>query len=478
MRKLFVCFMGLVCLTVQADNFQVANTSDAGVGSLRQAILDANASGNTPHTITFTASYAYNAHTFLGSSLPIVSAARVNFRGNGRLPVINGNNLHSILRANDGVTLDVQDMSFHQGLNSSGGCIALNSNFFSGSLIVRNSQFYYCKANDAASAGGGAIHWNNRGDGTLTVENSLFYGNNSTSSNITLEQPRGGAIQSSAVTYLRNNVFESNSVAATGTRGGFGGAVFLSVPTGVFQSFIEGNRFENNTVTTQSSSFGQGGALHVGVADGGQVNIYKNYFVGNTGRGGGAISASQNSGTQNVLSLRNNTFANNSATTLGGALHLRNTQVSADHNTFYNNDANDGGAHMHLDGIWINRLVHNVFAAVSSGLACNTVGLDLTGAYRVGNLFAETCGEVSTGAGLVTSNLDVLGADNSQRVGVIRFMAGTAVIDGGTLTPGDCLPNDARFNQRPIDGDGDGISRCDVGAFEHPNEKLFMDGFE
>ena len=38
---------------VHAATFTVINTSDSGAGSLRQAILDANASGAPPHTIVF-----------------------------------------------------------------------------------------------------------------------------------------------------------------------------------------------------------------------------------------------------------------------------------------------------------------------------------------------------------------------------------------------------------------------------------------
>src|SRR5438093_4955290 len=38
---------------VRAAGFTVTNTNDSGSGSLRQAILDANSNGATPHTIVF-----------------------------------------------------------------------------------------------------------------------------------------------------------------------------------------------------------------------------------------------------------------------------------------------------------------------------------------------------------------------------------------------------------------------------------------
>src|SRR5881397_223402 len=39
--------------SARADTFNVTNTNDSGPGSLRQAILDANASAAIPHTILF-----------------------------------------------------------------------------------------------------------------------------------------------------------------------------------------------------------------------------------------------------------------------------------------------------------------------------------------------------------------------------------------------------------------------------------------
>ncbi len=43
----------LAALAAQATTFPVTNTNDAGAGSLRQAVLDANAAGAGPHTIAF-----------------------------------------------------------------------------------------------------------------------------------------------------------------------------------------------------------------------------------------------------------------------------------------------------------------------------------------------------------------------------------------------------------------------------------------
>src|SRR3954470_4129771 len=58
LRTSLVCLLALfLCAQAHADDFQVSNTNDMGVGSLRQAILDANghpnAGAGVPDMITF-----------------------------------------------------------------------------------------------------------------------------------------------------------------------------------------------------------------------------------------------------------------------------------------------------------------------------------------------------------------------------------------------------------------------------------------
>jgi len=64
-----------------ASTFPVTNTNDAGPGSLRQAILDANAAGAGPHSIVF------NVHgqITLLSSLPIITVKKLTIDGENRI---------------------------------------------------------------------------------------------------------------------------------------------------------------------------------------------------------------------------------------------------------------------------------------------------------------------------------------------------------------------------------------------------------
>ncbi|NII26974.1 T9SS type A sorting domain-containing protein [Pseudoflavitalea sp. X16] len=65
---LFVLLL-LAATTTHATDFVVSNGNNAGAGSLRQAILDANANASVPHTITFTVTGVINITT----SLPTIT---------------------------------------------------------------------------------------------------------------------------------------------------------------------------------------------------------------------------------------------------------------------------------------------------------------------------------------------------------------------------------------------------------------------
>jgi hypothetical protein len=478
MRFLLICFLVFISPAVLAANFTVTNTSNSGAGSLRQALLDANASVAVPHIINFTAAYPQFGLITLQSDLPTITALDVRIRGNDRGPIVSGNSQYSIFQAAINVSLELEDMNLQQGLNDSGGCVATATPGGTGSLLVLRGYFFRCKANSPFSPGGGAIYWNANAPALVTIEDSAFFENEANSSNIDLEQPRGGAVESTTNSILRRNVFTDNAITSAGNRGGYGGAVFLSLsdPSGV--SEISDSRFESNSVDQSVTSLGRGGAVRAYLVPGHLLLVERNFFLDNEALKGGALSLeTQMLSTTTQVSMINNTYVSNSATQDGGAIYLYYMQLFANHNTFYLNSA-ASGSHLSLDNVQMRSLHNNVLADTQSNAACALNNSSIVSASLAGNLFDEDCGILSSTGGAISTKLGVQSIISAPRVGVVTFLPGEDPIDGGSPDPSFCSPTDAQGTSRPLDADGDDIAICDAGAYEAPSNTVFEDGFE
>src|ERR1700754_3163222 len=73
----------LVSLMAGATSFPVTNTNDAGPGSLRQAIINANAAGNGANSIEFD---VYGQITIL-STLPTITAGGLTIDGQNKITI-------------------------------------------------------------------------------------------------------------------------------------------------------------------------------------------------------------------------------------------------------------------------------------------------------------------------------------------------------------------------------------------------------
>ncbi|HWV65104.1 right-handed parallel beta-helix repeat-containing protein, partial [Chitinophaga sp.] len=80
-RLLLALFGMMATVAATANSFPVTNTNDAGPGSFRQAILDANAAGAGPHEIVF------NVHgqITLASSMPTITVKKLTIDGQNRI---------------------------------------------------------------------------------------------------------------------------------------------------------------------------------------------------------------------------------------------------------------------------------------------------------------------------------------------------------------------------------------------------------
>src|SRR5690625_3207451 len=173
--------LALAASSAHAATFSVTSSDDAGAGTLRQAILDANSQAG-PHVIEMS---AISGDTIaLASSLPFVYGQDVELQGSQ--VTLSGDNQHGCL----GVVyaaLNVADITITD-CNSSGIYSAASNLEVSGSTITGNNGYYgggvdayysnltisdsTISNNSAASVGGGIY-----ADGNLTISNSVISDN-------------------------------------------------------------------------------------------------------------------------------------------------------------------------------------------------------------------------------------------------------------------------------------------------------------
>jgi hypothetical protein len=270
----------------------VTNTSDTGIGSLRQTILDnANTTDaigffgnifNSPQTITLT-----------GGELTIPANASLSIYGTGvnRL-TISGNNQSRVFTVSSNSNLTLSDVK----------------------LIGGNG------VGTTASGSGGSIY--NRG-GFLTLLNSVITGN---TANL------GGGI------FTEGNATISSSTITGNTSNNNGGGIYNSgtnnltiLPLTVVNSEISGN--------TSTANFGGG------IANFYKANISGTTIKGNSAvNGGGGIITISTAGTSAVMSINGSTINNNLCTTGGGGgIQNQDGTLSIRNSTISGNSAGGGG---------------------------------------------------------------------------------------------------------------------------------------
>lgn len=239
--------VGSVTLTLvgssAAASFQVTNLNNAGPGSLRQAVLDANAAAGSD-TISFAAGLT---GTITLTSGPLsVSGGPLIIVGPGAANLtVSGNGTSGILFAQS-TDLSVSGLTLADGAapNSGGGAIL---NFgatvaVSETVFLRNSAF-----------AGGAIE--NTGGGTLTITSSTFSGNSAF--------PGGAISNDRSFLTITNSTFVGNSAVV-------GGAVYnLNVGT----VRVTSSTFSNNTATQSGSALNSEQAL--------AITVENSLFAGN-----------------------------------------------------------------------------------------------------------------------------------------------------------------------------------------------------
>jgi predicted outer membrane repeat protein len=357
----------------------VTNTNDSGSGSLRDAIANAQ-SGDTikfdsslaNQTITLTKQIEIGA----GKNLTIDGAEANNL-------TISGDNKSRIFLLNSTsvqpTSLTVKNLSLVNGYtNERGGAI---STTHQGKLAIENVTF----KNNVADQGGGAIF--SAYEGTLTVTDSQFDNNRATAGNdergagaIAFWGPRdltvrnseftnnkginGGAINSlnGKLTIENSKFLNNDTTSASYDAGkdnpslrGYGGAIYTDRASAIDEA--SGSIRIVNSTFAGNKGRGEGGAayLYTGTQDNVSIesSVFKDNEVsalangGNGGNGGAVVLLSN--GLNQGLTIRDTSFVDNTASSQGGGLWTMDAPTTITNSTFSGNrvsgkgDSNVGG---------------------------------------------------------------------------------------------------------------------------------------
>ena len=365
-------------------------------------------------------------------------------------------------------------------------------------VTVHNGQTPAGEAPTTRGRGGGIL---NEG-GTLSLGDVILR-NNAAAARIA-QAGAGGAIYNlnGAVT-LSNSLLEDNGAIDVNGGHTLGGAIYND--GGVLT--IYGTAFLSNISMADEGFTAAGGALYNG--NGGRVTVDGAYFALNSTQAferasGGAVHNGGGTITMTASTLRNNNSFNldtyDGGPSYGGALANEGGSLLLENVTLSQNAAsamvsseavvaagglyNEGEARLNNVTLYYNILedvyndggtvtLANSIAAGEDVICHNETegeGEMVDGGYNL--VPSAACG-LSGPGDLLLGPL----ADNGGRTtpfGTIpthALQSGSPALDAGNPAapgsdPAACAATDARGVSRPQDGEGDGVSRCDAGAFE------------
>ena len=427
----------------EAATFQVSNLDDAGPGSLRQAVLDANTAAGAD-TITFQAGLT-GTILLISGQLAIEDSVDVQGPGASVLTV-SGNDSSRVFYVYDSdATLDVtiSGLTLTDGAGSPGGVVVdWGENLTLDNVVVTGG-------NSPTVGGGIAVLGSDSPDAfSFTLRDSVVSGNSAMES--------GGAlfVDETEVTVLIQN---SSLIANDALTGGGIAADLLLGDVTVEQSTISGN-----------TAGVRGGGVYAGTLyNGSSLNIRRSTISGNSAPDGGGLFVDYLYGS---LLLENSTVSGNSAVgepgSTGGGLFIgylygEGGTAIVRHSTLANNTAvRGGGIFLESGGISVDHtIVANNVAEVGRDLANGTDGRFDVSFSLVEN--PETANVSDLGGNIIGQDPQLGPLQNNGGPTQTHLpAAGSPAVNAGDVSFAPPPATDQRGNPRVAQG------RIDIGSVE------------
>ncbi|MBL1178647.1 DUF4347 domain-containing protein [Pantanalinema sp. GBBB05] len=382
--------------------FSVTNANDAGVGSFRQAILDANATAGADN-IVFDAAFFSTARTITLTTGQLNVTDALTIQGTGASNVtVSGNNTSRVFNLG-ATTVSINGISISNGLAFNGAGIAaagttltLNNIGFSNNRAIGGNGVNGSATGAGGGGGGGAglggaLFING---GTVTVSNAQFTTNQATGGN-------GGA------GFPNNGFFNGTGGNGGGTSGGVGAG---SGGTGGAGGFASGGGGGGGSAETGGAG-GVGGFGGGGGGSGGRT-------AGGAGLPGGAGGTGGGTGGQGLSSAA---AGGGGGAGFGGAIFLNAGSLQIASSSFQTNSAirgtggNSGFSAPGGNGQGLGGAIY-----VNTGATFSTSGVIVL----TGNIAAQN-------AGTATNNSNIFGAAIPI---LYDFAAATYTVQEGNTT--------------------------------------------